>query len=169
MKIKNLSYSDILKVLLVLFIVVLTGFISARYSAKKALWQQTPGVYQTLNKDKLRPGKYVILFFKKDCIYCQKAMPIVQKEFLKKKSNVIFYKIDTETKTGKQMASDYSISTTPSMITFNVDKSGISAIQLHEITYDRKKQKSERIKSKYIVVKRKLIHELMQGREIWNE
>ena len=160
---------DTIKVVVIVILIILTGWVSAKYSAQRNLWKETSGVYEKLNSKKLHPGKYVVMFYKKDCVYCQKAMPIVQKEFTKKASNVTFYKVDANTKNGKKLAGYYSVTSTPTMVTFRVKHGKISSTEAFSITKDLRTQRKGHIKSKDIHVKKDLIHKLMQGQEIWND
>ncbi len=165
MKIKNWSKKDTLKAIFGLVLVIIVGVVSASISYHNSLYEQTPGVYKKLNEGKLADGKYAMLFFRKDCKFCQKAMPIVQQEYKRKAQNVIFYKIDTASKTGKEIATDYSINTTPTLINFEIKSGVMSPIQFHSITYMNQKKN----KNNQIIVKRNVIHEVLQGKEVINE
>lgn len=131
------------------------------------MWQQTPNVAQKLRNKNLKAGKYVVLFYQKGCLYCQKVMPTLQKEkHLAAKHHVKYIQVDTQTNAGRSLASDYTIETTPTLLL--IDKTGSKNVKLApiSITYDKHKQ-GQKINKKWIGVKTKAIKNAMKGRWSW--
>lgn len=161
------KFKYVFLILIALFALIDWIVFSQVQKNEKKIWQQTPNVSQKLSDKKLKPGKYVVLFYQKGCVYCQKAMPLVQKEKkLASKHHVKFFQVNTQTKSGRALASDYTIESTPTLLL--MDKAGDEDVKLApvSITYDKEKQ-GKKIDKNLIGVKTKTIKNAMKGRWSW--
>ncbi|AVL00195.1 thioredoxin family protein [Pediococcus inopinatus] len=134
---------------------------------RAVVWQQTPNVSQLSKASTMKSGKYVVLFYQRGCVYCQKAMPTIQKEKkLAAKHHVKYLQVNTRSKLGRELTGDYTIESTPTFLLINKEKGKKVQIAPVSITYDKKKQ-NKKINPKNIGVKTKTIKSAMKGDWSW--